>query len=924
MKLFSKILGSGNSRKLQRMRRTVAAINRLEAHYEASSDEQLRAETDRFRSRLEQGEALEKLLPEAFATVREASKRTLGLRHFDVQLIGGMVLHQGSIAEMRTGEGKTLVATLAAYLNALSGEGVHIVTVNEYLAERDADWMRPIYEFLGLTVGVVKAGTTVAEKQAAYGCSITYGTNNEFGFDYLRDNMAFRLQDRMQKPLHFAIVDEVDSILIDEARTPLIISGAAEDSSQLYQDINKLIPRLQVGERVEKSRLEMMDRNFVAEESGHFTIDEKTRQVELTESGHAFLEKLLIERKLLNPGESLYAAANLGLLHHVQAALKAHHLFQKNVQYIVKEQRVVLIDEHTGRSMEGRRLSEGLHQALEAKEKLSIQSESQTLASTTFQNYFRIYRKLAGMTGTADTEALEFEQIYGLGVVVIPTNVPMVRIDENDLIYLTMKEKFEAVVKDIVKVSKKGAPVLVGTASIENSELLSRFLDKHKIPHEVLNAKFHEKEAQIIAQAGRPGAVTIATNMAGRGTDIVLGGKWEVEAAALKEPSARQLERVRADWQQRHDQVVAAGGLHIIGTERHESRRIDNQLRGRAGRQGDPGHSRFYLSMEDDLMRIFAGEGVKNVMRRLGLKNGAVLEGRMVTRSIEKAQRKVESRNFDIRKQLLEYDNVANDQRAIIYRQRNELMTSDDVSAMLDGLREEVSGQLVDRFLPPQSIPEQWDAEGLEQAVQAEFRASLPIRKWIDEDESLHEQQLKERINLALTGQYAEKCAAVGDKMRLFEKQIMLQLLDSLWKEHLATMDHLRQGIFLRSYGGKNPRQEYKREAFGLFQELLANFQFEVVKVLSQAVIRQEDEAAMIERRREQEQARARMNFQHQSVSALGGAATAARPGQPAPSAKPPQRPQQPYVREVPKVGRNEPCPCGSGKKYKLCHGRLR
>ncbi len=941
MKLFGKIFGSSNSRKLKRMRRTVVAINRLEPDYEAKTDEEIRAGTEQLRARLQQGETIAQVLPEAFAAVREASKRTLQLRHFDVQLIGGIVLHEGSIAEMRTGEGKTLVATLPAYLNALAGEGVHIVTVNEYLAERDANWMRPIYEFLGLDVGVIKAGTSVTEKQAAYGCAITYGTNNEFGFDFLRDNMAFRLEDRMQKPLNFAIVDEVDSILIDEARTPLIISGAAETSSQHYQDINKLIPKLQLGSRVEKSKLEMMDPNFVAEESGHFTVDEKTRQVELTESGHAFVEELLTRRKLLDPGESLYAATNLTLLHHVLAALKAHHLFQKDVQYIVQDQRVVLIDEHTGRTMEGRRLSEGLHQALEAKERLPIQSESQTLASTTFQNYFRIYRKLAGMTGTADTEAFEFRQIYGLDVVVIPTNAPMVRVDENDLIYLTMQEKFEAVVKDIVEISGQGAPVLVGTASIENSELLSGFLNKNGIGHEVLNAKFHEKEAQIIAQAGRPGAVTIATNMAGRGTDIVLGGNWEAEVEALEAPSEEHVRQIREAWRERHDQVLAAGGLHIVGTERHESRRIDNQLRGRAGRQGDPGHSRFYLSMEDDLMRIFAGEGVKNFMRRLGMERGEAIEAGMVTRSIEKAQRKVEGRNFDIRKQLLEYDNVANDQRTIIYRQRDELMGNEDVSTMLDDMRREVVERIIDRHIPPQSIPEQWDLAGLERAVETEFRSNQPIRQWLDEDESLGEHQLKEKLNAELHGEYAAKSAPAGEKMRLFEKQIMLQILDGLWKEHLATMDHLRQGIFLRSYGGKNPRQEYKREAFSLFEELLASFQFEVVKMLSQVTIRQEDEAAAIARRRQLKLARERMSFQHQSVSALGGAAPApgaaeVPSGQPGPGKAPPRQPAQapgqaagqirpqPFVRDVPKVGRNAPCPCGSGKKYKLCHGRIR
>ncbi len=926
MKLFSRIFGSSNSRKLKRMRRTVAAINRLEPTFEAMSDQQIRAGAETLRARLEQGETLGKLLPEAFAAVREASRRSLRMRQFDVQLIGGIALHEGSIAEMRTGEGKTLAATLPAYLNALAGEGVHIVTVNEYLAERDAEWMRPIYEFLGLSVGVIKAGMSVAEKQAAYGCSITYGTNNEFGFDYLRDNMAFRLEDRMQKPLNFAIVDEVDSILIDEARTPLIISGAAEAGSRLYQDIDKLAQRLRRGQRVERSRLEMMDRNYVAEESGHFTVDERTRQVELTEGGHAFVEQLLADRNMLDPGESLYAATNLNLLHHIYAALKAHHLFQKDVQYIVQDQRIVLIDEHTGRTMAGRRLSEGLHQALEAKERLPIQSESQTLASTTFQNYFRIYRKLAGMTGTADTEAFEFNQIYGLDVVVIPTNAPMIRVDDNDLIYLTMEEKFEAVARDISEISARGAPVLVGTASIENSELLSGFLEKNGIRHEVLNAKFHEREAHIIAQAGRPGAVTIATNMAGRGTDIVLGGKWEAEVEALESPDEARVQRIRDAWRERHDQVVAAGGLHIIGTERHESRRIDNQLRGRAGRQGDPGHSRFYLSMEDDLMRIFAGENVKKFMRRLGMQRGEAIEAGMVTRSIEKAQRKVEGRNFDTRKQLLEYDNVANDQRTIIYRQRNELMSNEDVTGLLDDMRAEVVAQLVDRFIPPQSIPEQWDIEGLEKAVEIEFRSKQPIREWLDADESLREQLLKEKIDAVLRQEYSAKCSAVGDKMRLFEKQIMLQILDTLWKEHLATMDHMRQGIFLRSYGGRNPRQEYKREAFALFQELLSNFRFEVVKMLSQATIRQEDEAAAIERRRQQEAARARMSFQHQSVSALSGAAAARQQPQPPQSRQAPQqqaRPQ-PFVREVPKVGRNAPCPCGSGRKYKLCHGRIR
>ena len=928
MNVLNKIFGSSNSRKLKKMERRVTAINGLEEDFAALSDEGLRRKTEEFRKRLaDNGESLDALLPEAFAVVREASKRTLQLRHFDMQLVGGIVLHQGSISEMRTGEGKTLVATLPAYLNGLSGKGVHIVTVNEYLAERDANWMRPIYELLGLSVGVIKSGQSAEEKKIAYESSITYGTNNEFGFDYLRDNMAFRLDDKMQQVLNFAIVDEVDSILIDEARTPLIISGAAEDSSKLYMAIDKLIPRLEKGIKAEKSKMEMMDKNYIPEETGHFSVDEKSRQVELTESGHERVEELLIQKKLLNEGESLYAATNLSLLHHIHAGLKAHHLFNRDVEYIVQNKRIVLIDEHTGRTMEGRRLSEGLHQALEAKEGLEIQSESQTLASTTFQNYFRLYGKLAGMTGTADTEAFEFSQIYGLDVLVIPTNMPMIRNDADDLIYLTMDEKFEAILEDIIEIQNAGAPVLVGTASIDTSEILSKYLTKQKIQHEVLNAKFHEKEAQIIAQAGRPGAVTIATNMAGRGTDIVLGGKWEAEIAELDNPKEGQVRKIKDDWQQRHDQVIAAGGLHIIGTERHESRRIDNQLRGRAGRQGDPGYSRFYLSMEDNLLRIFATEGMKNLMKRLGMERGEAIEHRMVTRSIEKAQRKVEGRNFDIRKQLLEYDNVANDQRTIIYRQRNELMASDDISELLTDMRREVVDQLVDNFIPPQSVPEQWDIPALEHAIETEFGSKQPVQQWLDQDDQMYEEQLKEKIADILTREYEEKCVVVGDKIRLFEKQITLQILDGLWKDHLATMDHLRQGIFLRSYGGKNPRQEYKREAFALFTDLMINLQQEVIKVLSHLQVRQEDAADTIERQREQEKARARVNYQHQAISSLSGTAEEARDqtkhaGKEHTKQAAEQR-QTPFVRDVPKVGRNEPCPCGSGKKYKICHGKL-
>jgi preprotein translocase subunit SecA len=737
--------------------------------------------------------------------------------------------------------------------------------------------------------------------------------------------MAFRLDQKMQRDLNFAVVDEVDSILIDEARTPLIISGAAEDSSKLYASINKLVPMLERGAKVEKSKMEMMDKNYVPEDTGHFTVDEKSRQVELTELGHEYVEELLIKEKLLGEGESLYAASNLSLLHHVHAGLKAHYLFNRDVEYIVKNKSIVLIDEHTGRTMEGRRLSEGLHQALEAKEKLQIQSESQTLASTTFQNYFRIYEKLSGMTGTADTEAFEFSQIYGLDVVVIPTNVPMVREDANDLIYLSMEEKLEAIVRDITEIQDKGAPILVGTASIDTSEILSKFLTKNKIKHEVLNAKFHEKEAEIIAQAGRPGAVTIATNMAGRGTDIVLGGKWEIEVSNSDDKSEKFVAKIKEEWQERHNQVIAAGGLHIIGTERHESRRIDNQLRGRSGRQGDPGYSRFYLSMEDNLLRIFATDGVKNFMRKMGMERGEAIEAGMVTRSIEKAQRKVEGRNFDIRKQLLEYDNVANDQRTIIYRQRNELMASDDITDLLDGMREDVVDQLVDDYIPPQSVPEQWDIDGLEAAVESEFGSTHFIKKWLDDDDQLYEDELKRKITKILSDEYKEKFSLIGDRMREFEKQITLQILDRLWKEHLATMDQLRQGIFLRSYGGKNPRQEYKREAFSQFTGLMRDLQQEVTKVLSHMQIKQEDSIEAMDKKREEERARSRVNYQHQKMSTLSNAETAETvvQGDSQNSREGSVEKKAPFVRDIPKVGRNELCPCGSGKKYKLCHGKI-
>ncbi len=894
-----KIFGTRNDRELKRMRKVVARINALEEAMQALDDNALRAKTDEFRSRLNEGEKLDQLLPEAFALVREAGVRALGMRHFDVQLIGGMTLHDGKIAEMRTGEGKTLVATLPAYLNALPDHSVHLVTVNDYLASRDAAWMGPLYEFLGLTVGVVRSGQSAEEKKAAYGCDVVYGTNNEFGFDYLRDNMAFSMADKSQGKLAFAIVDEVDSILIDEARTPLIISGAVEDSSELYKAINRLIPNLTPE---------------VEEQEGDFTVDEKQRSIELTESGHEKVEGMLMEAGLLQEDDSLYAATNLGLLHHVHSGLRAHVLFQRDVEYIVQEGQVVLIDEHTGRTMPGRRLSEGLHQAIEAKEGVKIQSESQTLASTTFQNFFRIYDKLAGMTGTADTEAFEFRQIYGLDCVVIPTNVPMCRDDLNDLVYLTREEKFEAIIEDVRACIDSGAPVLVGTASVETSEELSQAFEKQKIDHKVLNAKYHEQEAEIIAQAGRPGVVTIATNMAGRGTDIVLGGNLEAELASLSDTlDEATRERLTAEWQARHDAVIEAGGLHILGTERHESRRIDNQLRGRSGRQGDPGVSRFYLSLEDSLMRIFASDRVKSFMQALGMERGEAIEHRMVTNAIEKAQRKVEGRNFDIRKQLLEYDDVANDQRQIIYRQRDELLSDDEIGETITAIREDVVNDAIDGFIAPMSVEEQWDIPGLEKQLEAEFGLNLPVAQWLDEDDTLHEEPLRQRIVDAVQAAYDEKAEGIGPGMRQLEKQIMLQVLDTLWKEHLQVMDQLRQGIHLRAYANKNPKQEYKRESFALFEGLLQRLKYEVVRFLSNVQVQRSDEAAAIEQRRREEAAKQKMAFEHaEAGSAVSEAADAPAPAAP-----------QPMTRAQPKVGRNDPCPCGSGKKYKQCHGAL-
>jgi preprotein translocase subunit SecA len=893
------LFGSKNERELKRMNKVVQRINSFEAEWQKLDDTALKNKTVEFRDRLAKGETLDQLLPEAFATVREASRRVMAMRHFDVQLIGGMALHEGRIAEMRTGEGKTLVSTLPAYLHALTGKGVHVVTVNDYLANRDAKWMTPVFEFLGMNVGIIQSMQPAELKRQAYASDITYGTNNEYGFDYLRDNMALSKADKVQRPLYFAIIDEVDSILIDEARTPLVISGAAENSSELYKLMYVLVGKLNAQPEGGE---------------GDFTVDEKTRQVELTESGHQHVEDLLIGAKLLTADQSLYAPNNLALLHHVNSALRARALFHRDVEYIVQNNQVVLIDEHTGRTMAGRRLSEGLHQALEAKEGVPIQSESQTLASTTFQNYFRLYPILSGMTGTADTEAFEFREIYRLDVVVIPTNRPKQRIDMNDLVFLTVEEKYNAIVEDIKNYQAKNAPILVGTASIETSEEMSRRLQAANIPHRVLNAKFHEQEAEIIAQAGRPGTVTIATNMAGRGTDIVLGGNWEAEAAKLENPTPEQLEALKKDWQVRHQQVLESGGLHIIGTERHESRRIDNQLRGRAGRQGDPGLTRFYLSLEDNLMRIFASDRVRGFMQALGMDKGEAIEHRMVNNAIEKAQRKVEGRNFDIRKQLLEFDDVANDQRQIIYGQRNELLDAEHIRDTVTAVRADVVQDTINEFIPPQSIEDQWDIAGLEKQLEQDYGLQLPIAKWLEEDSRLHEETLREKILTEVQVAYDAKCERVGDIMLEIEKQVMLQVLDNAWKEQLANMDHLRQGINLRSYAQKNPKQEYKREAFELFQRMLETVKRETTHLMARVEpITREQMEAMEQQRREAQQ-RQKMQLQHEQAADLTGNAPEEA-----------QRPagQTPVVRDGRKVGRNDPCPCGSGKKYKSCHGQL-
>ena len=901
MKFFAKLFGSKNEREIKRIRKIVDHINGFEEQLSTLTDEALKQKTEDFKIQLKDGESLDSILPEAFAVVRESAKRTLGLRHFDVQMIGGIVLHEGRISEMRTGEGKTLMATLPAYLNSLTGDGVHIVTVNDYLAGRDAEWMAPIYEYLGMKVGVILSGLSPEKKLIAYKADITFGTNNEFGFDYLRDNMVLRLEDKLQRGLNFAVIDEVDSILIDEARTPLIISGAAEDSSSLYQKINKLILNL----------------NSSSEENaGDFTIDEKLRQVELTEDGHCKIESLLESEDLLQKNDSLYNAVNLSLLHHIQSALKAHHLFSKDIEYIIQDGQVVLIDEHTGRTMLGRRLSEGLHQAIEAKEDVAIKNESQTMASTTFQNYFRLYEKLSGMTGTADTEAYEFHQIYGLPVVVIPTNLPVARVDLNDLIYLTTDEKYDAVVVDIKSCIEKNAPVLVGTATIESSEEMSSRLKKANIPHQVLNAKYHEKEAQIIAQAGQPGTVTIATNMAGRGTDIVLGGNWEVTISELKKPNKDKIQLVKDEWQIRHDKVIEAGGLHILCTDRHESRRIDNQLRGRAGRQGDPGLSRFYLSMEDPLMRLFASDSVKNMMRSLGMEKGESIEHRMVTGAIEKAQKKVEGRNYDMRKNLLEYDDVANDQRQVIYQQRNELLEEEDISDIIETIREDVVDTTISYYLPPQSLMEQWDIAGLEDQFLKEFNLEIKIQDWLNSNDILNEESIRLKIQKESKDVYQQKVFSIGEDIRMIERQLMLQVLDTLWKEHLSHMDYLRQGINLRAYAQKNPRQEYKRESFELFQQMLENIKSETIRFLSKAEVRSRDEIEKLERIKRETQQQQKLKMQHDSVSAIGGPTSTGETIKIPPSTKP-------FVRSTQKVGRNDPCPCGSGKKFKQCHGKL-
>jgi preprotein translocase subunit SecA len=901
---LTSLFGSRNERVLRQLSKTVARINALEPEFEKLSDEGLRAKTTEFKQRIADGESLDKLLPEAFAVVREGAKRVLGMRHYDVQLVGGMVLHMGKIAEMRTGEGKTLVATAPVYLNALEGKGTHVVTVNDYLAKRDAAQMGKLYNFLGLSVGVVWPGMEHADKFAAYAADITYGTNNEFGFDYLRDNMALSKEQRVQRGLHYAIVDEVDSILIDEARTPLIISGPAEESQDLYIAVNKIVPR--------------MTRQAVEDGSGDYWVDEKQKQVHLSEEGMQHAEELLLQVKVIDEDSSLYDARNLAIVHHLNAALRANAIYQRDVDYIVRDGEVIIVDEFTGRTLAGRRWSDGLHQAVEAKEGVPIQRENQTLATVTFQNLFRMYKKLAGMTGTADTEAYEFQQIYGLEVVVIPTHKPMIRLDNSDMVFLSQEVKYKAVIEDIRDCNKRGQPVLVGTASIDVSELLSNLLRKEKIAHEVLNAKQHEREAHIVAQAGVPGAVTIATNMAGRGTDIVLGGSLDAALAALPEDASEtDRARVKSEWKKRHEQVITAGGLHIVGTERHESRRIDNQLRGRSGRQGDPGSSRFYLSLQDNLLRIFGGEGLVRWMKRFGMKEDEALEDRMISRQIEKAQRKVEQHNFDIRKNLLEYDDVANDQRKVIYRQRDELLEDEDVSATVIDIRDDVVDALVRRYVPADSIDEQWDIAGLERELESEFGMSASIKHWLEEQHEADSNAVLGHVRSMFTDLFQAKEKQVGpETMRQLEKHIMLSVVDNAWKEHLASMDYMRQGIYLRGYAQQDPKQAFKRESFTLFQQMLGRIKSEVTQMLARIRIRSEEEVAAMEA----EQQRMAERLQRQMQATGGGAPAGGALGleaveQIAVSQEP--------ASSGPKVGRNDPCPCGSGKKYKHCHGQL-
>jgi preprotein translocase subunit SecA len=905
---MTSLFGSRNERVLRQLSRTVQRINALEPELEKLDDAALRAKTDEFKQRYAGGESLDKLLPEAFAVAREASRRTLGMRPYDVQLIGGIVLHQGKIAEMRTGEGKTLVATLPVYLNAIAGKGVHVVTVNDYLARRDSAQMGKLYNFLGLSVGVVYPSMDHADKHEAYAADITYGTNNEFGFDYLRDNMALSKEQRYQRGLHYAIVDEVDSILIDEARTPLIISGPAEDSPQLYIAVNKIVPR--------------MIRQTEEDGEGDYWVDEKQKQVHLSEAGMQHADELLREAGVIDQDSGLYDSKNLAVVHHLNAALRANGIYQRDVDYIVRDGEVIIVDEFTGRTLAGRRWSDGLHQAVEAKEGVPIQRENQTLATVTFQNLFRMYKKLSGMTGTADTEAFEFQSIYGLEVVVIPTHKPMIRKDNADMIFLSQTPKYNSVIEDIKSCHERGQPVLVGTTSIEVSELLSGLLTKAKVPHEVLNAKHHEREAHIVAQAGAPGQVTIATNMAGRGTDIVLGGSLEVALAELPEDASEvDRQRVKAEWKKRHEQVLAAGGLHIIGTERHESRRIDNQLRGRSGRQGDPGSSRFYLSLEDSLLRIFGGEGLVRWMKRFGMKDDDALEDRMISRQIEKAQRKVEQHNFDIRKHLLEFDDVANDQRKVIYRQRDELLEGEEVSATVIDIRDDVVETMVRGYVPADSIDEQWDLAGLDRELTSEIGLSADIKQWVEQQHEIDAEMILEHVRELVNALFEEKEAQIGaETMRQLEKHVMLTVVDNAWKDHLSSMDYLRQGISLVGYAQQDPKQAFKREAFGLFSEMLARIKSEVVQMLARIRIRSEEEVAAMEA----EQQRMAERLQKQMLATGGGAAPSAfgDAGE-APAAGAARVAQQPMQHDGPKVGRNEPCPCGSGKKYKHCHGQL-